>query len=146
MDFLVWIFAGGLALMSVLLVWLIIAYVRPAMQTCAKYFIQAKRNNKPIVALCDGSRWIFKVAKNTSPGLLIDDEGIPIEITPKSLMWGGGVLFGAGEYYRSKLANAKAVDFIAKVHEKGMTIEEAAELIQKIDDILNKEKGNVPKA
>jgi len=138
-ELLTWVFAGAFAAMVVLLVWVFLAYLRPAMTSVAWLFIRAKRKNKPIVALDDGSRWVFKVAEKVAPGILMPKDEIPIEITPKSIKWGGGVQFGAGELFRSKVANTKMVDFFAQAERGELDNEKLVKKIATIESAVNQE-------
>lgn len=134
-----WVFGS---IMTVVVVYFIIAWIWPARNSAARIFIEGRRKNMPVVALDDGARWIWKVAKKQAPGLLIDDEGQPIEVTPESLKWGGGVYFGAGEYFRSKTANAMVVDFITRAKAEGWGDKALVEKIKNIEELVNQKLQN----
>ena len=137
-DILTWIFAAAFAGTLVILVYFLVAFVKPAMGSAALLFIKAKRKKMPIVALDAGSRWIFKVAEKKAAGFILDDEGAIIEETPKSLKYGGGVLFGVGEYFKSKLVNSTVVDLFAKAQREGWDVETFAKnLAFAVDKIEN---------
>lgn len=138
-DILFWLGWGAFAGILVLFVYVVIAIIYPAKTSVAWQFIKAKRKNMPIVALDNGSRWIFKVAKAVKSGVIVDDEDLQIEITPKSLKWGGGVLFGAGEYFRSKLANAKLVDLLARAEKEGWSNEKIIKKVASMQELVNEE-------
>lgn len=135
---LMWVFAIGFGAVLILLVYVLLAFVWPARNSAAKFFIKGRRENKEVVALDDGSRWIFKVAEKRAPGLLIDDEGLPIHVTSKSLKWGGGVYFGVGELFRSTIANITVIEFLAKAKAEGYSQEKLQRLIEAVDDTIKK--------
>lgn len=144
LDILTWIGFGGMGAVSILAVYLIIAWVWPARNSAARHFIKGRRENKEVVALDDGSRWMWKVAEKRGQGVLIDDEGLPIFVTPKSLKWGGGVYFGVGEYFRSTLANISVVEFLCAAKAEGYDKAKLARLIEEVNRAMKKiEEPNV---
>jgi len=138
LDIMLWLGWGAFAAVTVLFVYIIFAWVWPARNSAARFFIRGRRENKEVVALDDGSRWIFKVAEKRAPGMLIDDDGLPIIVTPKSLKWGGGVYFGVGEFFRSTLAEITVVEFLARAKAEGYSKEKLARLIKMVDNAMNK--------
>jgi phage shock protein PspC (stress-responsive transcriptional regulator) len=136
-----WVFAIGFGAVVIILVYVLLAFVWPSRNSAARFFIKGRRENKEVVALDDGSRWIFKVAEKRAPGLLIDDDGLPITVTSKSLKWGGGVYFGVGEYFRSTIANITVVEFLARAKAEGYTQNKLNQLIKMVNDGMKKLEG-----
>lgn len=142
-DLFMWLFGISVASFSVLIVWLFLWIIRPALNSYAWDFIVAKRSNKPLAILDAGSHWVMFIGEKIIEGFMRDKQGNDmIEVGPNSMKYGKGVLMGVGEAYRAKTANVKVVDFITRCLKKGWDINQLKSLITDVDIALKeKEKG-----
>jgi len=134
-NFLLWIFVtGGITAGFVIaIVILIYLYIKPALDSPARFFIKAKRKKMPVYILDDGNKWRFVIpeyldnsyAKTKSEVIFRGDKGA-------EKMAYGGVLVGVGENERSLLVSAKTAEMIAKLKEKGVDPDKLREILNGI--------------
>lgn len=146
MNEIFWIFlVGGIvATFSIVIVVLMMIFIKPALDSPARFFIEGKRKKKPVCALDCGSHWSFVVG-DLVENFVRDKYGNIITVTPNSLKYGRGVLFGAGEDFRSMLANASVVEIIGKAHENKIKPEELKKNIEQIEQLEFIKKDEVSK-
>lgn len=125
-----YIMGPTVGIFTVIIVWLIYAYIMPAKNSPAWSFITAKKKKMPLFLMDCGSYWKIMIGKNEGPGFVEDSEGSKIDITPNSLKGCMGVRLAVGEYYRSLTSNpmiVKLIDYAEKHKVKAKELKEGLE-------------------
>ena len=139
-DIFMWLFAISTSAFSILIVYLFMSYLKPAMESGAWDIIRAKREKKVFVLLDAGSHWMSYIGTGIDEGFIRDKTGDDvIEIAPGSMKYWKGLLCGVGEAYRAKAMNTRVVDFISQALKAGLTVDKIKDMMQDIDIALKDE-------
>ena len=117
-------------------------YVQAARSSPAIYFIEAKRKKRCVVALDCGTHWIFHVGK-IQEGYVRTENNELIDITPNSLKYSRGVLFGVGEDFRGKIVSPNIIETIKLAVENKIRPHELKNIIKKIEGENVEEKQEI---
>lgn len=136
--FTIFLIGGIVAGFSLTIVFLIMYFIKPALDTPARFFIEARRKKKPVYILDAGKMWKFvvpeyvdmKYAKKGNEIIFRGD-------TNAEKMAYGGVLVGVGENERSLLVAGNTAEMIARLKEKGVDADKLKEIL---DEIKKNEK------
>lgn len=140
------LFIGGpIATFSVLIVWLIMAFIWPARNSPAWTLIRAKKKRQPVVFLDKGAFWTVSVGKNEGPGFIEDEDGSMISVVPNSMKMCMGVRMAVGEFNRSITASPTIMRMIELAKEQNIKAKEIKEAVEKLtiegdDNVREEEK------
>ena len=148
-----WMFIATLCAMAIVVVFLIVKYISPMMNSPAKHFVKARRENKPLVILDAGKYWKFivgdkKVTEDDSGQTIKGEKGKDFVKTGNvgGMKYGEGVLMGVGEDFRSLVANISVIDLMEMIEKKGWDTEEVKARLERISEGLKKDLGYVDDA
>jgi len=125
---------------SLIIVWLIMAYINPARGSPAWVFIKAKKKRAIVFLMDCGSYWKIFLGKNEGPGFAEDDEGSKIDMAPNSIKPCITVRVGVGEYHRSLTSNPLIMKIIEKAKEKKLSAKDLKDTILEFEA----EKKEIP--
>lgn len=135
-----WLFAVTVAIFSILVVWLILGFVKPMLETGARFFVKAKRERKPLVILDYGRRWDFHIGEKFDNDFIEDKDENFVSISPNSLKFSrGGVLLGIGNGYRPVTVETKVMADIQRLRAQGYTQDDIEEYITDHIEITEQE-------
>lgn len=118
---------------SIVIAFLIYAYITPARNSPAWLFIEAKKKRRPVILLDNGSFWKISLGRAEGSGFVEDNEGSIVTVTPNSLKSCLGVRVGVGEYHRSITANPVVMQFIKEAEKKSFDAKDAKETVEEFD-------------
>jgi len=143
-----WMFIATLCAMAILTVFLIVKYISPMQSSCAKHFVKAKRENKPVVILDAGKYWKVivgdkKITEDDSGQTIRGEKGKDFVKTGNvgGMKFCGGILMGIGEDFRSLVANIGIIDLMEMIDKKGWDTEEVKKRLNEISEGLKKDLG-----
>lgn len=137
-QLLMWVFATSTAILAVVFVWLIFAFIAPARSTFAKAFIKAKKKKMHIFMAWAGNHWKYFVCSDeTEPdSYWVTESGRMVPLNPKSIgMTMGNVKLAVGEYENMKAYNVSIADVISMCAKHGVTPEKFREVFKAIDEM-----------
>ena len=117
----------------ILIVYIMYSFVQPVRNSPAKYFIEAMKKKKTVIALDNGSNWVFKISDREDEGYMTDKTGSMIFITPNSVKYGVGVKFAVGEAYRYMTIDPKLIEIIQLAKKNKITPTELREAIKQYE-------------
>jgi len=146
-DIFMWTTFGSVAGFSIFTVYLIMHFISPIRNSPAKYFVKAKRENRPLVILDAGKYWKFVVGDKKSgeekAEIIRDYRGTDIVKSGNigGMKYGEGVLMGVGEDFRALVGNLGCIDLMEMIESKGWDTEEVKKKLETIEDNLKKDLG-----
>ncbi len=145
MDIITWIIVGVLGVFAVTTVILLMMFVMPTIKSPGRLFMEAKRKNKIVAFLDNGSHYIGTVCDRTeAEGFIKDLSGNMITVSPNSLKYCQGVMMGVGENHRSLLVNPDVVEMIDMATAKDIDVEKLKEAVDRLEKKLKQEGLYVP--
>jgi hypothetical protein len=127
------------AIFSIAIVFLMMYYVNPALKSPAKYFIEAFRKKKDVIASDCGNYWTFYVATQgdgyfTAPDYKDKGKKIMLLEAPNSVKRAfGGIKFGVAEDWRASIVNPAIVSLIKRVVDEKLEPEQIRDAVEKIE-------------
>ena len=139
--------------MAIVVVYLIVKYISPMQSSCAKHFVKAKRENKPIVILDAGKYYKVivgdkKVDADDSIQIIRGEKGRDFVKTGNvgGMKYCGGILMGIGEDFRSLVANLAVIDLMEMIEKKKWDSEEVKRRLDEISHGLKRDLGYIDDA
>jgi hypothetical protein len=136
------VIAAVVAAFAITIVYLILMYVNPALKTPGRYFIEAYRKKKIVVAMDAGNRWVFHAGKLEKDDFVRvpDKYDKKIEnmiiVTPKSIKHAPGCMFAVGEDMRASLINPALASLINDLVKKRIPYIEFRKAMEIIDCLI----------
>jgi len=135
MDILIWLIIALVCGFVIVFAFLFIQIIKPTLNSPARFFMEAKRKNKPVCILDNGSHWTVVVGeKQESDGIIKDKFDNTIIVTPNSMKYCMGVLVGVGENYRSIVVNPGIIEIISKLKEKGIYSDDVRNALEELEN------------
>lgn len=147
-DILTWIFAGSFAACAILVVYFIMAFIKPILTSPGKYFVKAKKERKPVIIADAGKYFRFivgdeKVGEEKNQVIRQGTDMIKIPNSGGMKYAEGGVLMGVAEDFRSMVANVAIMDLFQELNRKGWDAEKINNLLTELAINLKIDLGYV---
>ena len=146
-DIITWILIASVGILVIFIGALFMLYLNPMRNSPARFFVKAKRKNKPLAMLDNGSHWVFAVGETEVDGMIVDDSNVPIQVAPNSIKYGAGVRIGVGENYRGIVVDPRILKLISIANKEKIpapVLRKAIETLEEeeLQDVQKKKEGN----